>query len=69
MRLVLRLVPQRHRDDAEQEALLAVVEGRDPIAAVDRYRKRSTRWERREVAMTDLEAYLRQSRGRPDEHA
>lgn len=68
LRLVLRLVPERHRADAEQEAALAMLESRCPIAAIDRWRKRERRHELREVTLTDLHARAEQRRGERDEH-
>lgn len=51
---VLRLVPKRLSEDAAQEAALAMLEGRDPIAVVDKFRKAALRRERREVSFSDL---------------
>ncbi|MGA1046005.1 MAG: hypothetical protein ACO3ZY_12500 [Phycisphaerales bacterium] len=53
LRLVLRLVPLRHREDAEQEASLARLEGRSPWLAVDAWRRRVLRRESREIAASD----------------
>ena len=36
----LALVPHRHREDAEQEAWLAILEGRDPHNAIRVYKRR-----------------------------
>ena len=46
----LRLTSRRHREDARQEAWVALLEGRDPVAAVTSYRRRELRHERHERA-------------------
>lgn len=62
---VLELLPQparqwldkvnpRHRDDATGEALLALVEGRDPVRAIRAFVRREQRRERHETPFTDV---------------
>ena len=62
----IRLVPERHREDAIQEAWAAHLCGDCPIKAVGRFKKREMRRERREVAvnpsvMDGSEHYLQAS--------
>ena len=44
-----RLIPSRHRADAIQEAWVAHLEGRDPLAAAHAYRVGEARYERRQI--------------------
>jgi hypothetical protein len=44
----LSMVPARMREDALQEAWVAHLSGDDPILALDAYRKREARHERRQ---------------------
>lgn len=48
--VALRLVNFRHREDAFQEAVVARLEGRSPVAAIGTFQRRELRHERREVA-------------------
>lgn len=47
-------VDRRHREDAEQEAWLAICDNRDPVKAVQTYAKREFRHEARIVCESDL---------------
>lgn len=49
LRVELRLLPERSKPDALQEAWLAFLEGRDPARAVKAWWMRMRRRERREV--------------------
>lgn len=52
--LAMNFVPSEWREDAMQEAALARLEGRNPVAAVDNFRKRIARRARREFAASDI---------------
>jgi len=47
----VKLIPRRHREDAIQEAWVAHLEGRCPVAAADRYRKQEARYEKRRTLL------------------
>ncbi|MCL4199068.1 MAG: hypothetical protein KJZ69_16380 [Phycisphaerales bacterium] len=67
LRLELRFVPARDRDDALQEAWLAHLEGRPAATAVNTYTKRQRRWRKRMRPLTGLthEQLTKESTRRP----
>ena len=52
LKMELRFVPSRDREDALQEAWLAHLEGRPAATAVNTYTKRQRRWRKRMLPLT-----------------
>ena len=55
LRLVLSATPERHREDAIQEAWVAYLEGRDAARAANRYQMNELRYERRHIPFSQLD--------------
>lgn len=54
LKAAILLTPARHRDDAIQEAWVAHLSGNCPISAVDCYRIKERRIEKRHVSINDV---------------